>query len=1228
MGKKIMSIVLIFSLFYSAMPTTAWAVEQSVYSEEEIVNDESESQELSQILTEEETAQEKEEILNESQQTSEESHVWNYEWWDAWRSGQTDVYGISSFSLDEPATLSEQDPNVDEIAMVLREKILNRDFESLSYTFNVYMDSDEQDSLAQYIYYKAYDIGNDNCAPAESFRYLTYYAHVSMETVSSSITFDGVTYGSTTLNITFDTDCATTKDQELYIDAQCRSIVDSLNLSNKNEYQKAKSIYDWISNNIGYTGLSFMDEKPLSLYKALTERKANDCQMAFLFQFLYYFAGGNSIPAQFVYMDEEDESIFEGHFSNIATVDGKSYYLEYPSDDLHNPYSRFLLGNDNWTYEPITDVASSDKNYLPDVTLDIYTEEKKGIKIKEFECRDGSFRFDTGKKTDVTKWETTDYDVVYMEIDAEKTQDFQSMLDIEIKAPKGFSFEEYQIKTTYELKEYGMDDEDHERIPLYPIYSEEYRNSSDTDLYFECNYNVYSYDKRQSADWKNDIKTAYVIDHVSAFQAYSNIVMPPSDYDQQIALFSAFFSQLMENSNKTELKENINNLCYLYGFSKVKYSDSRKSSIRLGNEEEYLCATKKIIVDDTVKEIVLLAIQGTDFIGVHTLADWIGNVRYNSSKDMHSNFMLCAENNGKDFSEYVKKTGANSDCYFLVTGHSRGGSIANLIASTLSSDHTHCYTFAASNVGKNVDPSLPIYNLVNYADIVPFIPAVNGYSKNGHILTFNTEDTSGDASICLIRLASKLKYLGKYLDGISNFKKGVAAMDEDLLAQHDMRYYVEAVSSNNYQDFESDFSIICEKHDIITSEVQQLWDEILAEEEKIKFRLPRIIKSSFIEGTICCPVDIEILDAANNVVCKITNDNIEFCNAEDILVLIINDKKEIIYPKTSDYHLNIIGYDDGTMDSSFICYDQDGEIEKVYHFENYSVKNNQKVLGVMNAENGLVFENNTEEVEADSVINGGEEKIVNVMIESEDESISIVGSGEYLYGESAWISAASDDENLVFDGWYDQNGKLVSEDQLYVFIVTSDCTLIPVFKEFDPDHVHSGAAFVPEVPATCTENGQKSYYTCSGCDKKFEDQELTIEIEDITITSKGHQYTDTVVSPTETEQGYTEHKCSVCGDSYRDNYTEPTGTHEHVWDDGVVTKKATCTSDGILTYTCESCNETKTEVIEATGHEYKFGRCINCGEKQYLGSNLIPSLKPWIDKLISDLKNWFGSLWR
>ena len=38
---------------------------------------------------------------------------------------------------------------------------------------------------------------------------------------------------------------------------------------------------------------------------------------------------------------------------------------------------------DRGQYGLITDVASSDTNYLPDVTLEIYPEEKKGLKIEE-----------------------------------------------------------------------------------------------------------------------------------------------------------------------------------------------------------------------------------------------------------------------------------------------------------------------------------------------------------------------------------------------------------------------------------------------------------------------------------------------------------------------------------------------------------------------------------------------------------------------------------------------------------------------------------------------------------------------------------------------------------------------------------------------------------------------------------------------------------------------------
>lgn len=45
------------------------------------------------------------------------------------------------------------------------------------------------------------------------------------------------------------------------------------------------------------------------------------------------------------------------------------------------------------------------------------------------------------------------------------------------------------------------------------------------------------------------------------------------------------------------------------------------------------------------------------------------------------------------------------------------------------------------------------------------------------------------------------------------------------------------------------------------------------------------------------------------------------------------------------------------------------------------------------------------------------------------------------------------------------------------------------------------------------------------------------------------------------------------------------GNHTHTWDSGKVTKAATCTADGVKTFTCTVCKETKTEVIKAIGHK-------------------------------------------
>ena len=56
----------------------------------------------------------------------------------------------------------------------------------------------------------------------------------------------------------------------------------------------------------------------------------------------------------------------------------------------------------------------------------------------------------------------------------------------------------------------------------------------------------------------------------------------------------------------------------------------------------------------------------------------------------------------------------------------------------------------------------------------------------------------------------------------------------------------------------------------------------------------------------------------------------------------------------------------------------------------------------------------------------------------------------------------------------------------------------------------------------------------------------------------------------------------------------------HVWDDGVVTKKATCTKEGAKLYHCKNCPATKIEAILAAGHRaatWKTTKAATCTQK-------------------------------
>ena len=141
--------------------------------------------------------------------------------------------------------------------------------------------------------------------------------------------------------------------------------------------------------------------------------------------------------------------------------------------------------------------------------------------------------------------------------------------------------------------------------------------------------------------------------------------------------------------------------------------------------------------------------------------------------------------------------------------------------------------------------------------------------------------------------------------------------------------------------------------------------------------------------------------------------------------------------------------------------------------------------------------------------------------------------------------------------------------------------------------------------------------------------------------SHEHTYKTEVVAPNCTEQGYTLHTCTGCGDSYKDTYVsalghsygEPswawsedytnatatftcTNDSEHV--DTLtatvtdkVTTPATCTTDGEKDYTAtvtfnnQTYTDVKTVTVEKTGHSISDNSCVYCGQPASEGLDMV-----------------------
>ena len=162
---------------------------------------------------------------------------------------------------------------------------------------------------------------------------------------------------------------------------------------------------------------------------------------------------------------------------------------------------------------------------------------------------------------------------------------------------------------------------------------------------------------------------------------------------------------------------------------------------------------------------------------------------------------------------------------------------------------------------------------------------------------------------------------------------------------------------------------------------------------------------------------------------------------------------------------------------------------------------------------------------------------------------------------------------------------------------TYTCTVCNTTKtEVIPATGHQHKEVRNAKKATCTEDGYTGNTYCKDCGAKLESGTV--------INKLGHTWDNGVITKeaTETEEGVKTYTCKTCGETK----TEKIPVTSHHWDQGTITKKATCTENGEKTYHCtdEGCDKTWIETIPATGHQHtelRDKKTATCGEDGYSG---------------------------
>ncbi|MGL5440534.1 MAG: lipase family protein [Filifactoraceae bacterium] len=280
--------------------------------------------------------------------------------------------------------------------------------------------------------------------------------------------------------------------------------------------------------------------------------------------------------------------------------------------------------------------------------------------------------------------------------------------------------------------------------------------STKNPIQFTVDYRMFF---ENNKDYKNDLaKLAWLY----AFDIYS--CNPEKEAEDKVFIKTTKSLNIDAKNDNTKLQKN-------FGMKDVENIVINKDNYFEDKDDitEIVIGHRKVSYKGKEKEIVLFVVRGTN--GTHS--EWSSNFDVGAdtkeyydatgedvteekhphwkNKYNHKGFDVTANRVIEKVDDYLSRHSLNSGS-ILITGHSRGAAVANLLAKSFVDKkkfNVYAYTFATPNntTAKNVGNYNEIFNIVNNDDLIPYMPLTKwGFNKYGQIRKISVKDNYEDSS--------------------------------------------------------------------------------------------------------------------------------------------------------------------------------------------------------------------------------------------------------------------------------------------------------------------------------------------------------------------------------------------------------------------------------------------------------------------------------------------------